>query len=531
MQSRCQGVSVADVAANRQCDVVSRNRCCDLLQIPAMRISLKLSIALCIASVLVIGSHGLYELQQETEDLHASISRELRLTGTAVQVAVENAARDGQTADISETLEALERIDPIYDIFVFDPQGKLRAHSGDQRPDLALLRSVTQAAFAQGQVLLRFVGPQLSGYAIFAAPLRDENRALLGTVALIRPLTDAQHDLLRTGWGIAASALVLVMALAGLCYGIGAFYVGRPLAALLRALRTLRSGQPPPQVTPTRDDEVGIVAHEFNKLVSDLSATRAQLASELEARRTLMTGLQRLDKLATLGQLAAGLAHEIGSPLQILNGRARALLDRTQDPETRRYAQIFVEQTERITRIVAQLSRIARRVPPRLHHTDLGPVVREVVELIEPSARRKEVALSLHIADDLTPVLADPEQVQQMALNLINNALAIARPGDAVTVTIRPQAMQRAGQPTEAVALVVEDSGPGMAPETLSQIFEPFFTTRSEQGGTGLGLAVVRSLVQEHGGQIRAHSEPGRGSRFQILLPVASPTHQTEVAA
>jgi signal transduction histidine kinase len=494
-----------------------------------MRVSLKLSIALCCASVLVIGSHGLYQLRQESADLRASISRELRLTGTAVQVAVENAARDGQPADIRETLEALERIDPVYDVFVFGKEQQLAAHSGDQRLDLAMLRSVTESAFAVGHPLLRFVGENLSGYAIFAAPLRDESQALLGTVALVRPLDDAERDLMRTGFAIAASVLVLVVALAGLCYGIGAYYVGRPLALLLQAVRLLRSGQAPPRVTPTRQDEVGTVTQEFNELVQTLADTRAQLASEVEARHTLEAGLQRLDKLATIGQLAAGLAHEIGSPLQILNGRARVLKDRATDSETRRYADIFVEQTDRITRIVAQLARVARRVPPRFQRMDIRQVLREVVELLELSTRRKGLTIGLDSATPLPAILADPAQVQQVALNLLNNAMASTESGGFIQIDLKPTTKDTAGELTQAVRITVSDSGRGIDAETLPQIFEPFFTTRSERGGTGLGLAVVRSLVQAHGGEVWAESTPGEGSRFYVILPVNGPPQSAEV--
>lgn len=498
-----------------------------------MRISLKLSIALCCASVVVLGSYGVYQLRQEAADLHEAVTREIRLIGTAVQVAVENAARDGQPADIRETLEALERIDPVYDVFIFDRAQQLSAHSGDQHLDLRMLRAATATASHEGHPILHFTGVDQLGYAIFAAPLRDGAQAMIGTVALVRPLDDAKRDLARTRLAIGASVLALIGALAGLCYGIGAYYVGRPLAMLLRALRLLRSGESPPKVTPARRDEVGAVAQEFNEVVGALAEARMHLAREVEARRLLEAGIQRLDKLATLGQLATGLAHEIGSPLQILNGRAHALHDRAQDSETRRYAGIFVEQTDRITRIVAQLLRVARRAPPQLHRTDIAGVLRAVVELFELTARRRGVKLELRVADSLPSVLADPAQVQQITLNLINNALTATESGGSVTIQAAAARQQRHGIAEPAVRITVEDSGHGIPSEDLARLFEPFFTTRSEQGGTGLGLAVVRSLVQEHNGEVWAESELGAGSRFHVLLAVEGPTplHQGVIAA
>ena len=286
-----------------ECGVAFPNTCCDLLQIAGMRVSLKLSIALCCASVVVIGSHGAYQLRQEATDLQESISRELRLTGTAVQVAVENAARDGQAADIRETLQALERIDPVYDIFVFGKQQQLTSHSGDQHIDLAMLRLATESAFVSGRPSFALLWRTPVWLRRLRRPLRDELQSMIGTVALVRPLDDARRDLRRTGWAIAASVLALVVALAGLCCAIGAFYVGTPLGSLLTALRLLRRDRNRRGISSAAVMKSGPSRKSSTGWSIRWPIRALSLRWRSKARRTLEVELQRLDKLATLGGL------------------------------------------------------------------------------------------------------------------------------------------------------------------------------------------------------------------------------------
>lgn len=496
-----------------------------------MRISSKQSIALCFASVLVIGSYGALELREETRDLRAEVTREVTLLGTAMQAVVQGAARDSRPNAVHETMAALERVEPSYALFVFDAAQRLREQAGAHPPDLPPVSDAVAQAAAAGKPLVHFTHEGARGHVMLAAPLFDEQHTPLGTVALVRPLHDVQKALWHTRRFIVASVLMLIAALVGLCYGLGSFYVGRPLQALLRGLRALGTGATPPLLPEGRRDEVGAVAVEFNRMVSALAAARAQIAHEADARRVMEAHLQRLDKLATVGQLAAGLAHEIGSPLQVLNGRARALHVRTVDPETKRYAGIFVEQTDRIAHIVGQLLRFARRSPPRLQPSDLKKVLPEVVDLVELLARRKQISLTLHIDAAVPQLLADPAQVQQIALNLLSNAIAATPARGRVAIRVTCEAPSAERMTPASAHLIVEDTGPGMDAETRTRLFEPFFTTRAQEGGSGLGLAVVHSLVQEHGGTVWAESVAAGGSRFHVLLPIEGPGSLREEAA
>jgi signal transduction histidine kinase len=259
-------------------------------------------------------------------------------------------------------------------------------------------------------------------------------------------------------------------------------------------------------------------------MVADLHDARARLEQESESRQRLQRGLERVDKLITLGQLSAALAHEIGTPLQILHGRARALLARAHDPEgTRKNAEILVEQTERITRIVEQLLRFARHRTTHALPMQLPSVAQSVLDLLGVEARRRGLRLTLDVAPDLPEVEADPDQVQQIVLNLMTNAFAATPNGGSVEVRLEVGVLPRPdGSSARSARLVVKDTGRGIPADIRERLFEPFFTTRDAEGGTGLGLSVVKAIVTEHRGAISVESELGAGSSFAVDLPERS---------
>ncbi len=268
------------------------------------------------------------------------------------------------------------------------------------------------------------------------------------------------------------------------------------------------------------------MAGEFNLMLAQLEEARRRLIDAAEAREALETGLQRLDKLATLGQVSAGLAHEIGSPLQILSGRARQLAGRSDLPaDVQRSARILEEQSDRIAKIVEQLLSFARRKSARMEKTDVAAAVASIVELFEPEARRCGVRLQLDREYGLPKVVADADQIQQVVMNLLTNALRATPRGGDIRVFLAPGSFASADGTRQdpSVSLMVADTGEGMSEDVRRQMFEPFFTTGADAGWTGLGLAIVKSIVDEHGGTIAVSSVSGSGTQVTVHFPVAGP--------
>jgi signal transduction histidine kinase len=272
----------------------------------------------------------------------------------------------------------------------------------------------------------------------------------------------------------------------------------------------VREGDFRSRVLPGRHDEIGELVEEFNRMLGALAAMREKIEREADSRAHLEVGLQRVDKLITIGQLSAGLAHEIGSPLQVLAGRASTLVDHA-DPEVRRQAKVLVAQCDRITRIVEQLLSFGRRRTATVERCDLVTPIAAVIEMLVGEARRHQITLALETDATSHEIIGDVDQLQQIALNLIRNALVVTKPGGTVVVRIDGS--------HDVVRLAVRDTGVGIAPDAQERLFEPFFTTRASEGGTGLGLAVVRSIANDHQASIEVHSEPGVGTEFVVSFP------------
>jgi signal transduction histidine kinase len=489
-----------------------------------LRIVTQLSLSLFALSVAVFGAYGVIHVQTEHHDLRATLERETRLLAYGLQVAVENALRDRQLEDVRELLRQLERIDPSLDVRVYVRDGRIVRSDAESLPWPAPLEAVLHRAALSGESRLLYYPDADPEFIAMSLPFSEEETAARGSLAVVRSLEELRRDLRRTERDILISLASFVVSTALLCLLLGRVYISSPLQRLGEAMRRFRDGDDPPDPLPVdRRDELSAVALEFNRMVEELSMAHRRLDTETEKRRQLQRALQEADKLITIGQLSAGLAHEIGSPLQVVNGRARALAACAERPdEVRRLADILVAQTDRITRIVQRLLEFARRRPPVFANTDVASVIKDVLDLLRHEARRRRIDLRFEHPDSLPPAFVNADGVQQIILNLVSNALAATEDSGRVTVGLGEGTMIANGIGIRALRLTVEDSGSGIAPEHLPHLFEPFFTTRGEHGGTGLGLAVVKTIVTEHGGTIVAESEMGKGSRFTVHLPLGA---------
>lgn len=260
-------------------------------------------------------------------------------------------------------------------------------------------------------------------------------------------------------------------------------------------------------------------------MTAELFSAYRRLDGETQHRRQLQRALQNADKMITIGQLSAGLAHEIGSPLQIVNDRARALAVCGEDmEEVHRIANILVDQTDRITRIVQRLLEFAPHHSSEPMLCDVIQAIAEVIDMLDYEAQRQGVAMSFTHPESLPLLLINKDGVQQIVLNLLSNALAAIVNTGSIIIDLSQASIVYADKTMPALRLTVSDTGTGIAPEHLPYLFEPYFTTRGKQGGTGLGLAVVKTLITEMDGSVVAETKSGKGSRFIVHLPWKNPS-------
>ncbi len=333
---------------------------------------------------------------------------------------------------------------------------------------------------------------------------------------VVRPVLDMKQDLEATRRGVAASVLAFVAVTWILGLVLGRVLITKPLGRLAAAMERVRSGDLSSPLPDVQRDEAGALTVQFNAMLGDLRETRRRLEEESEATRQLQQGLEHADKLITVGQLSAGLAHEIGSPLQILHGRASLLLARAHDPEqTRKNAEVLVTQSERITRIVQQLLEFARRGAARAVPIDLAASVRAITDLLEIEARRRGIKLTF-VTSDVPVLSADPDRIQQVVLNLLTNAFAATPRGGSVTVRLERGAT---GASTPLARICVEDTGSGIPEELHGKLFEALLHDARRRRRDGARPRGGQGDRRRARGTITVASEPGAGTIFTVDLP------------
>jgi signal transduction histidine kinase len=337
-----------------------------------------------------------------------------------------------------------------------------------------------------------------------------------------------RDTLRRAAWATLAAVLVAAV----LAAALGLYLVGRPLAKLAQKARSIGAGDLSGALNLTQRDEIGELAREIDAMCDSLAQARVSLAGETEARVRAIEQLRHADRLATVGKLASGIAHEVGTPLGVALVRANMISSgRIGGEEAREGARIIGQQVERIARIIRQLLDFARGQavrPPgqgaRREPVDVASLVEKTLSLVKPLADKRQLTLDLHAAPELPRPSLDEGQIQQVLLNLVVNSIhASDHPGQVLVNVSLANATAPAdlgGAQGEYLCLSVEDQGVGIPPEILPRIFEPFFTTKGVGEGTGLGLSVAYGIVREHGGWIDVQSAPRQGSHFFIYLPV-----------
>ncbi len=326
-----------------------------------------------------------------------------------------------------------------------------------------------------------------------------------GSVELLYPVAGLTEELAkakRRSWawmagllGVGATGAVLL-----------AVQFTRPIRSLERSFGQVVSGDLDVRVDPQRPDEVGRLTASFNEMVAGLREKRS-----MEGR------LAEAERLAAVGQLAAGVAHEVRNPLNAMRLTLGQLRDRTAPPEGSEererfdhYTGLVTGELERLERMVSTFLDLSRKDDPVREAVDVGRQLRDCVALFEPEARQRDVSLAME-GDADAVVSGDPARLPTVWNNLVANALIAVEAGGRVAV--RPRTTP------EEIVVEVTDDGCGIAPDRLARVWEPFYTDRAD--GSGLGLSLVRAIVERHHGSVDAESQPGRGSTFRVTLPRA----------
>jgi two-component system NtrC family sensor kinase len=345
----------------------------------------------------------------------------------------------------------------------------------------------------------------------------------LGAIEISESLTQEHQHVRNTVKGAALATCAIAVAFLIAAAIMGRRMVGSPVQKLVDLAQRIGEGHLEARVELRRNDELQTLAVAMNRMGEMLQKAREDIAAETAARLSTLEHLRHADRLNTVGKLASGVAHELGTPLNVVMGRAKMISSgEVAEGEVAECAQIISQQAQHMTRIIRQLLDFARRRTPRRAPENLAQLVARTLGLLRPLAAKRGVELLNQLSEHCV-LEVDAGQFQQVLTNLVVNGLQASRhPG---TIRVRAEPVRATppadvgGPEADWLRLDVEDEGEGITAEVLPHVFEPFFTTKDVGEGTGLGLAVSYGLVREHGGWIDVRSEPGKGSCFSLYLP------------
>jgi len=314
--------------------------------------------------------------------------------------------------------------------------------------------------------------------------------------------------------------LALVMADSLVLVIFGSLLLSRvlvnPLKRLVLVSQRIGQGDLDQRAEVEFKNEIGQLATAMNQMVESLAKKQKELVSTIDELQHTQRELILSEKLASIGRLAAGVAHEIGNPLASILGHTELLKKRLRDnPPLEDMVERVHSETERINRIIKDLLRFSRPSQIEVEQVDANKTVHDALELVRVQKGFKHVNVEFNCDEDLPAVRAARDQLQQVLVNLFMNAGDAMPEGGTVVVTTRGV--------DSGVQISIRDTGEGIDPEHLGLIFEPFYTTKSPDKGTGLGLSISRRIIEDLGGTLDAQSEPGRGATFTIRLPLETP--------
>ena len=475
---------------------------------------------LVIPPILVVGVYGVIRMRMERAELLAEDQRNTVAIATAAQIAVERALRDAGPSELAAVFaDVLKDTRQI---------SRLRLFDRDLRPMVVSTTSGAAPETIPTETLRRVMhGGQGEGFAdhtgkqsvfVYVVPIRAVTGDVTRAMELAHPTAAIDARIRDSAWDIVVRLTLLLVSMTVLTGIVVQRQLLRPLFALTQGIRNLGRGGPEVPLPVDRRDELGRVAEAFNTMASQLRTARRELVLENERALELEHQLRHSATLAVAGRLASGLAHEIGTPLNIVSGRAEFLLNSLPERDDRRgELQVIIGQIDRISAMIRSLLDTVRPVKPTIEHIHLKTVVDALLVLLTHTARRYGATLEVTIPEGLPSVLADRNQLQQVLINILMNAFEASRPAGRVTVLAEAASRDVRG----GVQIVVRDTGRGIPASLMTKIFEPFFSTKPPGEGTGLGLPICRDILKMLDGCISVESSPGQGTIFTVWLPSA----------
>ncbi len=487
-----------------------------------MRLGTKLTLYLSLIIILVLSGYGYLDILNRRDILIGKMKAEVRSIGLTLMVSLEKISPTEDKEYAQGLIDAVNEYERTFGVMVYYQEGNLlfRSHSLTKgiEPYLGLIQRSIQENHPQEE----FGAYEKVLIFSYAFPLQDKEGKSIGGVVILQPTSLVEKEIEKAKWSIFITIFVLICGTLALVLWGTRKWINQPISKLIEGIRGLAKGNLDQKIDLKRGDELSELAQAFNQMAVDLKKAQERIIQEAETKLELERTLRHSEKLATVGQLASGLAHEVGTPLNIIYGRAELIQRKMEDrEEIQKNVNTILRQTERITKIIQQLLGMVRKKKPEYAALDISALLDTTLDLLDHQVQRQGVRVLKEWKDSLPPVTGDPDQLQQVFLNLILNAIQSMPEGGTLRLSASSKRISKEGleeTQRQYMEVCVEDTGVGIEREVIQNLFTPLFTTKVT--GTGLGLMVSQGIVRDHEGWIEVESEVGKGSVFKVYLPL-----------
>ena len=456
-------------------------------------------------------------LRREQTQLINGARENTELLLSTIERSIYNSMRIGNTEDTQIILEMVGQTHKLLGVRIFHPHGTVLKSS--QPAEVGRPVDMTDyQLFLNNKREGVFTLPGHGEVLVMQKPIYNDEPCHIchGHKARVIGILDVNYSLIETRRRmIEATNLFIVSTIAIISFLAISIslvmlkFVKKPLSLIAENMARVEQGDLSVRMEPTGKDEVGRLVSSFDSMVDRLDSAKREL------EQYHFQQMERADRLASVGEMAAGIAHEIKNPLTGIAAAITIIKDDFADGDPRtEIVNEVLEQVKRLDKTVNDLLFFGKPTPPEPTYSDLNALLKKTLMFACQHRGVKAIEKRLELQEDLPPVCVDPKQIQQVFLNLILNAVQAMPEGGLLTIT--SHLIARDGAVWAQVAIA--DTGPGIPEQLLEKIFAPFFTTKAQ--GTGLGLAICHKLITQHRGRIHISSEDGRGTVFFVELPV-----------
>lgn len=455
--------------------------------------------------IVISGGLSLRQLEQTAE---AGLEEDIELIARAIRQPLSYALENNDESILRRTITSAGTIGRVYGVYVYDEEGRRISARGPREAQVRDIEAATLASRGSEKGGFEEVeGEQVFSYFM---PLTDSGGRINGLLQITRRGSDFVEQI-RTFRARALSVLGASALLVLLIVWVGyQRAIGRHIQTMGKGMERIGQGSMDHRLKAEGPSEISFLADGINNMLDSILASKREIDARREREYQLKTQLHQAENLAAIGRFAAGVAHELGSPLSVADGKTQRALRQADSGQTPALQDIR-QQLQRMQRIIRQLMDFARPVEPERRTIKVAELAQASLQQVEDERQSQQVQIEIRASDECVPLVGDRLRLEQALINLLRNAIQAA-PGGAVEL---------GWDCTEAqhLRLWVEDNGPGIDEQVRHQLLEPFVTTKPVGVGTGLGLAVVNAVVTEHGGQIDIQTSRLGGARFELCLP------------